>query len=297
MIISCSRRTDIPAFYSDWFFNRLHEGYVSVSNPVNARQVRHIPLAPQNVDCIVFWTKNPAPMLDRLFLLKDYHYYFQFTLTPYNKDIEPRLPPKIQLLDTFMKLSGKIGPQRVIWRYDPILLSRNINIDYHLEHFAALARHLSGYTKKCMISFLDMYRHLQRKPKPAGFSIRPPTETEMEVVAEKIARIAGNEQIIVETCAEKIDSPSRGIAHGRCIDDRLISALTGRRLKAAKDKNQRALCGCITSIDIGTYNTCRHLCIYCYANTNSGKMTRSKSRHNTETALLPSNISEIYGGN
>jgi len=139
MIISCSSGTDIPAFYSDWFFNRLCERHVLVRNPMNPQQVRRISLVPADVACIVFWTKDPASILNRLHLLKDYSYYFQFTLTLSDKYIEPNLPPKTEITDTFLKLSDKIGKKRIIWRYDPILLSANISIDYHIYHFYYLA--------------------------------------------------------------------------------------------------------------------------------------------------------------
>jgi DNA repair photolyase len=284
MIISCSRRTDIPAFYSDWFFNRLRARYVLVRNPMNARQVRNVSLAPADVDCIVFWTKNPAPLLTRLHLLKDYNYYFQFTLTPYDKNIEPNLPPKTEIIDLFLNLSDKIGAKRVIWRYDPILLSPAVNIDYHIQNFAGLAEQLSGQTEKCVISFLDMYRHLQSKS--AGLSVRPPDEAEIRVLAEKIARIAGANNIKVETCAEKIDLTYLGIKHGKCIDDRLIAELTGRNLKVEKDRYQRELCGCIASVDIGEYNTCRHHCLYCYANISQKKIEKNQLLHYSQSPLL-----------
>lgn len=291
MIISCSRRTDIPALYSDWFFNRLRAGYVLVRNPMNARQVRNVSLTPANVDCIVFWTKNPAPMLERLHLLKDYKYYFQFTLTPYGKDIEPNLPPKDEVVNTFLKLSDKIGKKRIIWRYDPILLSPGMNIDYHIRNFADLAEHLSGHTEKCVISFLDMYRHI--KVRTSDLSIRPPDDLETRSLAKEIAQIAGSQNIAVETCAEKIDLFDLGIERGKCIDDRLIAQLTGRNLKIEKDKNQRELCGCVTSIDIGEYNTCRHLCRYCYANTGSKTVEKNRRLHSSQSPLL---IGEM-GGN
>jgi Domain of unknown function (DUF1848). len=284
MIVSCSRRTDIPAFYSDWFFNRMREGYVLVRNPMNPRQVRQVSLAPADVDCIVFWTKDPASMLDRLHLLKDYNYYFLFTLTPYDKDIEPNLPPKTKIIDTFLRFSDKIGKKRIIWRYDPILLSTNINIDHHMDHFHDLARRLSGHTEKCIISFLDMYRHLQDKS--VGLSIRPPDEIEMRTLAEKVAEIAGSYNMHVETCAEKIDLADLGIEHGKCIDDRLISELTGVNLNIAKDKYQRELCGCVASVDIGEYNTCRHRCRYCYANVNQKKLEKNHALHHSESPLL-----------
>jgi len=284
MIISCSRRTDIPAFYSDWFFNRIREGYVLVRNPMNSRQVRRVSLAPTDVDCIVFWTKDPAPMLDRLHLLKDYRYYFQFTLTPYGKDIEPHLPPKTEIIDTLLRLSDNIGKKRIIWRYDPILLSASINIDYHMDRFHDLAKRLSGYTEKCVISFMDMYRHIQGRM--ADLCVRPPDEAEMRALAEKIVTIAGAYNIKVETCAEQIDLADLGITHGKCIDDRLISELTGTKLNIPKDKYQRELCGCVAAVDIGDYNTCRHGCLYCYANVSLKKVERNMSLHNAQSPLL-----------
>ena len=163
MIISVSRRTDIPALYSPWFFNRLKEQYVLVRNPVNFHQISRVPLSPQVVDAIVFWTKNPVPMLEHLSELKDYNYYFQFTLTPYDQDIEPGLPSKKDvLIPAFIALSKAIGYERVIWRYDPILLNRQYTIDRHIQSFQQMAQTLKGYTKKCVISFIDSYRNTAR---------------------------------------------------------------------------------------------------------------------------------------
>jgi DNA repair photolyase len=284
MIISCSRRTDIPAFYSDWFFNRLREGYVSVRNPMNSNQVRNVSLAPADVDCIVFWTKDPTPMLDRIHLLQDYNYYFQFTITPYGKDIEPNLPSKTEIIDTFLKLSDKTGKKRIIWRYDPILLSASIDIDYHRARFHDLAGQLAGRTEKCIISFIDMYRHIRSRM--ADDSVKPPDESEMRKLADELARFAQTFKIKVATCAEKIDLADSGIEHGKCIDDRLISELTGEKLKIAKDKYQREFCGCVASIDIGEYNTCRHGCRYCYANVNQKKIEKSQFLHYSQSPLL-----------
>lgn len=289
MIISCSRRTDIPAFYSDWFFNRLQEGFVLVRNPMNPHQVRNVSLVPPDVDCIVFWTKYPAPMLNRLHLLKDYHYYFQFTITPYGKDIEPNLPSKTEIIDTFLKLSDKIGKKRMIWRYDPILLSANINIDYHLEHFHNMASQLAGHTGKCIISFIDMYNHIKRRM--ADLTVRPPDEAEMNKLALQLARIAENFKMKVATCAEEIDLADSGIEHGQCVDDRLISELTGKNLKIAKDKSQRKFCGCVASIDIGEYNTCGHGCRYCYANVNQKKIEKSRFLHYSQSLFLSGDYS------
>ncbi len=290
MIISCSRRSDIPAFYSDWFFNRLRSGYVQVRNPMNPKQVRRISLAPADVDCLVFWTKDPAPMRKRLQLLNDFTFYFQFTLTPYGRDIEPHLPPKDEIADTFLTLSDKIGKERLIWRYDPILLSESISIGYHTDHFGKMARQLSGHTEKCIISFIDMYRHINSRM--SGLSVRPPAESEMRTLAQNIGRIARGFGIKVETCAEQIDLFDLGIEHGKCIDDRLISKLTGTKLNIGKDKYQRELCGCAASVEIGEYNTCGHLCQYCYANVSKKKIERNRSLHNVQSPLLGGEVDD-----
>ena len=158
MILSASRRTDIPTFYSEWFFNRIKEGFLYVRNPMNAHQISRIDLSPEVVDCIVFWTKNPIPMLPRLPELDAYKYYFQFTLTGYGKDMETNLPDKKgQLIPAFQELAGKIGKKRVIWRYDPIVFTKKYTPDYHIRAFTQIAEALDGCTEKCVISFVDIY--------------------------------------------------------------------------------------------------------------------------------------------
>jgi hypothetical protein len=162
MIISASRRTDIPAYYSEWFINRLKEKYVLVRNPLNAQQIGRVSLSPDAVDCIVFWTKNPGPMLDRLGKLKDYNYYFQFTLTPYGKGVEANLPSKSALTDTFKRLSDIIGREKVVWRYDPIIISNKYDIGYHEKYFDIIANGIKDHTEKCTISFLDFYNKISK---------------------------------------------------------------------------------------------------------------------------------------
>lgn len=277
--------------YSDWFFNRLREGFVWVRNPMNARQIRKLSLTPADVDCFVFWTKDPIPMLDKLQFLNDYHFHFQFTLTPYGKDIEPHLPQKTHLIDAFRKLSDRIGKKRNIWRYDPIILSDRMNIEYHIQQFGHLAGRLSGYTEKCIISFLDSYRHIQSRAD--ALRIRPPDEEEIFKFAKEIAEIASNHNMKVETCAEAVNLADWGIEHGKCIDDRLISELTGQSLKMEKDKHQRGFCGCVTSVDIGQYNTCRHLCAYCYANVSPKKVERNYLLHRSQSPWLIGEANDI----
>lgn len=157
MIISASRRTDIPAFFSDWFLNRLREQYAYVRNPVNLHQVSRISLSPDLVDCIVFWSKNPAPMLTKLSALENYMYYFQFTLNGYEKDFEANLPALTERIETFQKLSGYIGKERIIWRYDPIIVNHKYTVDRHIETFKYLTAQLAPYTEKVTISFVDLY--------------------------------------------------------------------------------------------------------------------------------------------
>ena len=290
MIISASRRTDIPTYYSEWFFNRLHEGYVLVRNPMNIHQVSKITLNPDVVDGIVFWTKNPTPMLDKLDQLNDYTYYFQFTLNAYGRDVETGVPSKNNvIIPAFQKLSDKIGPERVIWRYDPIFISKIYTIDYHLHYFEQLAKRLSPYTKKCTISFLDFYRNAQKNI--AGLNIEPFTPEIQERIAENLAAIARSYGLKIDTCAEGIDLQKYGIDHARCIDDRLFSRLLNCPLKAGKDKNQRLDCNCIESLDIGAYNTCRNGCKYCYANFSQKSVAANSEKHNPQSSLLFGTIS------
>ena len=264
MILSASRRTDIPAFYSQWFLNRIKEQYVLIRNPHNPRQVSRIRLTPDTVDCIVFWSKNPAPMLSRLASLTPYCYYFQFTLNPYGTDIEPNLPSPRERIHTFRELSLRIGRERVIWRYDPILLGGDYTVSWHIQQFRKLASQLAPYTETCIISFLDWYPSISRRLRASG--IRDLADGEQTALAEGFALAAHSSGLSLATCSERIDLSSYGIRPACCIDRSLIQRLLGCPLKAAKDKNQRQECGCISSIDLGFYHTCPNGCLYCYAN-------------------------------
>ncbi|GAP71729.1 hypothetical protein SAMD00024442_17_29 [Candidatus Symbiothrix dinenymphae] len=290
MILSVSRRTDIPAFYSEWFYNRIKEGSVYVRNPMNINQVSKILINPEIVDCMVFWTKNPQAMINRLGEIKKFNYYFQFTINPYNQSIESFVPTKDNIINTFKTLSDKIGKNRVIWRYDPILLSDNINADYHIKYFESIAKRLFSYTNKCAISFIDFYKKTER-------NLRQTTavelnECEILYISKAIADIAKVYDIEVQSCAEKYDLESVGIKHGKCIDNAIIEDIVGFPIESRKDKNQRQECGCIESVDIGEYNTCGHNCLYCYANFNHDEVQKKKSRHIPTSPLLIGNITE-----
>lgn len=290
MIISASRRTDIPTYYSEWFFNRIKEGFVYVRNPMNIHQISKISLSPEVVDGIVFWTKNPVPMLDKLDRLEDYAYYFQFTVNSYAKDIEANIPSKNDIIvPAFIELSRKIGPEKVIWRYDPIMLTSKYSIDYHVNYFNELAKRLSGYTHKCVISFVDFYRNTQTHLK--DLNILPLGENEMYELAERLVEIARKNNLIVESCAEKINLDQFGIQHGHCIDCNLLERISNCKMDLSKDKNQRPECGCMESIDIGAYNTCKNGCKYCYANFSQTTVNKNTGLHNPYSPLLFGEVS------
>lgn len=289
MIISASRRTDIPTHYSQWLINRIREGYVIVRNPMNPRQVSRISLSPDVVDGIVFWTKNPLPMMERLDELRDYMYIFQFTLNAYGRDVEPNVPHKSKvMIPVFQRLSDAIGPERVLWRYDPILLSDTYTMEHHVRCFEVMARRLEGYTKRCTISFLDSYRSMEKNARALG--LQPLTQERQEALAQALAPIARHHGLEIVTCAEAGDFSRYGIGHGSCIDRALFEHLLGCPLAAGRDKGQRPACGCMESIDIGAYNTCGNGCLYCYANHSQSAVRANLAAHDPASPLLCSTL-------
>lgn len=287
MILSASRKTDLPNYYSDWFLNRVKEGFLDVRNPFNAGQVSRIPLSPEVVDCIVFWTKNPGPMLGRLGELSAYDFYFQFTLTGYGADVEAGLPDKQRvLLPTFKQLAGELGFGRVVWRYDPIFISRRYTPEYHLKAFAKIAGELAGYTDLVVISFLDMYQKIRKNME--RLEVESMGTEEMLWLAGNMAKTARDCGMAIESCAEAVDLSGAGVAHGSCIDIRRIERLTGCRIDCQKDGNQRGACGCAESVDVGSYNTCLNGCAYCYANVSRARiLEHSKAFEANSTVLGP----------
>ena len=205
MIIRASRRTDIPAFFSDWFMNRIREQYALVRNPFNSHQVSKISLNPDVVDCIVFWSKNPEPMLTRLNELQNYTFYFQYTLNAYGREIEMNLPALKQRIATFQSLSKMIGKERIIWRYDPIILNETYTAGWHSSAFSNLACQLSGYTGKCTISFIDMYPAITNNVRPLG--IREIPGGSISALARNLSSIAASCGLAIDTCAEKLICP------------------------------------------------------------------------------------------
>lgn len=217
MIISASRRTDIPAFYSDWFFNQIKERYVLVPNPYNSKMISRISLDPAVVDCIVFWSKNPAPMLEKLDKLKEYNYYFQFTLNPYGPEIENHLPIISKRIDTFKRLSDRIGKEKVIWRYDPVLTNETYTPGFHKEIFAEIAYELKEHTEKCMLGFIDHYQHIRTAV--SRFNIQPLLKADIEEMATSFKKTVDTCSIQLNTCTVKVDLTHLGIPDGLCIDN------------------------------------------------------------------------------
>lgn len=289
VIVSASRRTDIPAFYADWLFNRLREGRALVRNPHAPRRVAEVSLRPEDVDCFVFWTKDPSPMLPRLGELKEYPYYFQYTLNPYGAPWEPGLPSLEHRIDAFRRLADAAGPRGVVWRYDPVLLGGQLDTAYHAQQFRRLAGALRGYTHRCTISFVDFYSSVRKKLAAAGVA-----EAEDDIklaIAKDIAAVASNLGMEPTACAEPLDLAPAGVAPARCIDAELIEAISGRSLPRRRDRNQRPGCRCAESVDIGAYGTCGHGCVYCYANVSKGGIYADKEQYDPASPVLCSGIS------
>lgn len=296
MIISASRRTDIPAFYADWFMGRVREGFFYRVNPFNSRQVSGFSLKAEDVDAVCFWTKNPRPLMKHLDELdgRGLNYYFQFTLNPYEVVFEPNLPPIAERLACFRELAGRIGAQRVIWRYDPVILSSVTPLSWHLEQAGWIAGQLKGATRRLVFSFCDFYGQgegrLNRALRDSAIRLEDITAPEHRVTLEGVARgfrdIADRHGMMIFSCAEQIDLSALGIQHGACIDGALIWRLFGRPAAAKKDKNQRESCGCVESVDLGSYNSCHFGCVYCYANFSPEQIQGNSLRHDRDSPSL-----------
>lgn len=289
MILSVSRRTDIPAFYSQWLMRRLRQGEVLVRNPMNYHQVGRIVLDQQITSCLVFWSKNPEPLLTQLPEIEalGYRTFFLFTLNAYGEDAEAHLPPLAQRLDTFRRLAQLLGKEGVAWRYDPIFFNRHYTLDFHRQAFASLAASLCGFTERCIISFIEMYKKCRRNMAPLA-----PGDISLEErlkLMQDLRDIAGNHHITLQSCAASEELRSV-IAPGKCIDGELLARRFGTTLHVVKDKHQRSSCDCTTSIDIGAYHSCPHGCLYCYANHNPAIARRNLNAHDPESPLLLGNL-------
>jgi hypothetical protein len=267
-------------------YEPAEEGYVLARNPMNPSQISRVTLSPEAIDCIVFWTKDPAAMMDKLSQLETlgYYFYFQFTLTPYGRDIERNLRDKKEIIKTFRQLSHYLGKDRVLWRYDPIIINKNMTERYHFDKFKFLCSELQGYTDICTISFVDAYHKLNKKIKDEIVKEIP--EEQMHLLASGISKIGGEYGIDLRACCEKLDFGSDGIRQASCIDKELVEHINGRTIDVKKDKSQRPGCGCSQSVDIGVYNTCRNGCVYCYANHSDESIDRNCRLHNPDADIL-----------
>lgn len=282
MIVSASRRTDIPCHYAPWLMERLRAGYALTRNPMNHAQVRRVSMKPEDVDAFVFWTKDPLALMAHLDELdrNGYAYYFQFTLTPYGRGIEPGLRDKAEIERTFAALSRRIGRERVLWRYDPIVLGGELTAQYHREQFSRLCEALGPHTERVTVSFVDLYAKLRTD------AVRAISMEEMEELAAFIGEKARAHGLLACACCERADFSRHGIGRAACVDAALVRRISGREVSARPDQGQRAGCGCAQSMDIGAYDTCPNGCVYCYANRSAAAVAKNRARHSPASPFL-----------
>lgn len=275
MIINTGCRTDIPAFYSKWLMNRIKEGYVMVRNPYNPSQVTKYSLSPDVVDCLAFCTKNPEPILKYLDELDIYRQFWFVTITPYGKDIEPNVPKKEKVIESFKKLSKHVGVNSIFWRYDPIFINDEFTVSKHIECFEKFAKELKGYTRDCTISFLDLYQKVKRNAP----DIKPPSKEEQIEIAKTFVKIGKENDMVIHGCCEGIFLSEYGVDCKGCMSQEIVEKSVRTKLKPPKRENIREGCNCLMGNDIGAYDSCGYLCKYCYANSNKTLVKENMKRH------------------
>ena len=289
MILNTGSRTDIPAFYSKWFRNRIREGYVMARNPFYPEQVTRFRIDPEVVDLIAFCTKNPEPMIPHMDELSRYLQFWFVTITPYGKDIEPAVPDKKEVCESFRILSGIIGKKNIGWRYDPIFLNDTYTVGYHLHAFEKYASELAGYTEQAVISFIDLYE----KTKKNFPGVREVQSRERLILGKKMAEVAAGYGMKIYTCLEGTDLAPFGVNTGGCMTKEVLEHAIGEELKVpAGITPAREGCRCLLGSDIGAYNTCRHFCRYCYANYDKETVLRNSAMHDPESPLLIGKLRE-----
>ncbi len=290
MLISASRRTDIPAFYGRWLMARLRAGFCEVSNPFNAAQVSRVSLAPADVEAIVFWTRDPRPLLPHLPEMRamGHEPFFLFTLMDNPRELDPRCPGPDVSVPAFAALAEAL-PGRVAWRYDPLVLTEKTPPDWHRAVFERLCARLAGLTERVIVSFVEPYRKIagrMRAVAAAGFPALPVDEAQTVSLLADLRDMAAARGLCLSTCCQPESFEAAGIAASRCIDPDWIAARTGRRLAAAKDPHQRPRCGCAPSKDIGAYDRCLFGCRYCYATSNFERARANYGRHDPDATAL-----------
>ena len=286
MILFASGRTDIPAFYSNWFINRVEAGFVDVRNPFNQKLVSRIYFS--DVDLIMFCSKNPLPMINKLDIL-NVPVLFHVTITPYGKDVEPNIPDKRLIIEGVKKLSLVLGIDNVVVRYDPIFLSDKYNIEYHINAFNKLCSTLNGYVKQIIVSFIDDYKNVRKNNNI--LKIKPFTKEDYKLLGESFSRIAKENNMTVQTCAEEETLEEYGFIKEECLSHTLAYKLTGKSYKNWTSRGSK-YCRCVNMVDIGVYNSCRHFCKYCYANYDENKVIENYHNHNVNSPLLIGNIED-----
>ena len=282
MIINTGMRTDIPAFYSEWFVNRLKAGFVLVRNPYNPRSVTRYRLSPDVVDLIGFCTKNPAPMLPHMDLLRPYGQYWFVTVTPYGREIEPRVPDKRNVLESFRRLSGIVGVDSIGWRYDPVFISEEYPVERHIKAFEYMAKALSGYTRTAVISFIDLYEKTKRNFPEA----KRVTAEQRLLLGKTFTEIGKQYGMTIRPCGEGNELETFGADCSGCMTIATYEQALHQRLKMPKTAPARKECACCLGGDIGAYNTCGHLCRYCYANYDAETVRNNMTGHDPESPLL-----------
>lgn len=284
MILFVSGRTDIPAFYSNWFINRVKAGFVDVRNPFNQKLVSRIYFS--DVDLIMFCSKNPLPMINKLDILK-VPVLFHVTITPYGKDVEPNIPDKRLIIEGVKKLSLVLGIDNVVVRYDPIFLSDKYNVDYHIKAFDKLCKNLNGYVNKIIVSFMDEYKNVRSNKNILKY--RAFTREDYKKIGEAFSKSAHDNGMSVQTCFEDEDLTEYGFVKGECLSHELAYILTGKKFKSSNVRKEKK-CECVQMVDIGDYNSCMHMCKYCYANYDEKAVSNNFERHDDNSSLLIGSI-------
>ena len=288
MILNTGLRTDIPGFFSEWFYNRIDEGFVYVRNPYAKNQIYSYKLDPALIDCIIFCTKNPKPMFENLEKIGKFNQYWHITITPYEKEIEPNVPPVNEVLESFKYLSKKLGKENVTLRYDPIFINEKYTLEKHIESFEYMINSLSGYTTEAIISFIDLYEKTKRNFPQA----REVTKDERLKIGKEFARIGNENNIRIKTCVEGTELDKFGIDSSGCMTKEVIERAINKNLNIPKQKARNGECYCLLNNDIGEYNTCAHGCLYCYANSNKRLVKRNLKLHDPKSPILIGEIKE-----
>lgn len=287
MIINTGMRTDIPAFYSRWLMNRIKAGYVMARSPYDSRLVFRYSLAPSIADLLAFCTKNPLPMLPLLGSLSQYKQFWFVTLTPYGREIEPGLPDKKEILKGIKELSRRYGKNCVEWRYDPVFLSEKYNEKFHIKAFGEIAAELEGYAGACVISFIDLYEKVKRNFPEAR---EVPMAARLRL-GKFFAETAAKHNMALKPCAEGNYLAKYGADCSGCMTIRTFEKAIGEKLSVPKKSGGRpGACACHLSADIGAYDTCGHLCRYCYANSDPSKVAENMKRHDSDSPMLIGNV-------